>query len=81
MQKHYEDAILNHPAIYNKIVSTYKNIQRKINSKEKTQDYAKKRLSSNKITGLDKLENFTVLKEKPVRLAHKTSDSDGKNDQ
>ncbi len=37
VQKYYEDAIINNPLLYNKVVSTYKNIQRTLNSKEKAQ--------------------------------------------
>ncbi len=62
MQKYYEDVIVSQPLIYNKVVSAYKNLQRSINSNERTKhsnentkEYAKKRLSTNKITGVDKM--------------------------
>jgi len=55
MQKYYEDVIVSHPIIYNQVVSAYKNFQRTINSNDKASENAKKRLSTNKITGIDKL--------------------------
>ena len=33
VQKYYEDVIISNPLLYNKVVSTYKNLQRTINNK------------------------------------------------
>ena len=81
MQKYYEDVIISNPLLYNKVVSTYKNLQRTINNKEKSQEYAKKRLSTNKITGFDKADNVPLMKEKSVRVVLKNLEPEGKNDQ